>query len=659
MNYRKLLFASAFCFFIYFLPQNIFSGNIERANKYYEKYDYKFAIELYEKVMLKKPSLEVAQKLANCYRFINNTEAAEKAYATVLTFQNFEPVNYKYYADALKQNSRFAQAKENYLLYAAKVPEKADEATNLANSCDAAKMWAENPEPNVSIENELALNSEYSEFSPVKYKSGYVFVSDRWFVKNDASKKSESVYGWTGNPYLKLYESSGLATPNLSLMPSPVNNDSHNGPAVFTASGDTIYFSRTKAVTATKGKGKVIGRNYIYYSVKDGAQWKEPVEIPFNADASYSVQHPAISPDGNLLYFASDMPGGKGGMDIYSSRKNPDRTWSAPVNCGANINSSEDEGFPAIRPDGNMYFASKGHVGMGGLDIFISRGSYNEFAIAENLKSPINTSKDDFGILFLDDHSGLISSNRKGGRGLDDIYRFNISTAKSEVFVLAAEGKVIDKTKGLPLSGLLIHLVNVNTGKQVSVNTDAEGNFRFELEPEQDYIIKGDDERFFTRKEGQLSTRNVKESTTFSLKFELERSDGSYLVKLNNIHYDFDKWNIRPDAANELGRVVNFLNGTPNVNIEMRSHTDSRGPAVYNMYLSQKRAESAVEFLKNKGISSGRYTAVGLGETQLLNSCGDGVKCSREDHMKNRRTEFKVIMVKTEMNALNAYQASK
>jgi outer membrane protein OmpA-like peptidoglycan-associated protein len=659
MNYRKILFASAFCFFIYFLPQNIFSGNIERANKYYEKYDYKFAIELYEKVMLKKPTLEVAQKLANCYRFINNTEAAEKAYATVLTFQSFEPVNYKYYADALKQNSRFAEAKENYLLYAASVPEKAEEARNLANSCDAAKMWAENPEPNVSIENELALNSEYSEFSPVKYKSGYVFVSDRWFVKNDASKKTESVYGWTGNPYLKLYESSGLANANLSLMPSPVNNDSHNGPAVFTASGDTIYFSRTKAVTGTKGKGKVIGRNYIYYSVKDGAQWKEPVEIPFNADASFSVQHPAISPDGNLLYFASDMPGGKGGMDIYSSRKNADGTWSAPVNCGANINSGEDEGFPAIRPDGKMYFASKGHVGMGGLDIFISSGSYDEFEIAENLKSPINTSKDDFGILFLDDHSGLISSNRKGGRGLDDIYRFNISTPKADVLVLAAEGQVLDKSNGSPLSGLLIHLMNVNTGKQVSVNTDAEGNFRFELEPEQDYIIKGDDERFFTRKEGQLSTRNVKESTTFSLKFELDRSDGSYLVKLNNIHYDFDKWNIRPDAENELGRVVNFLNGTPNVNIEMRSHTDSRGPAVYNMYLSQKRAESAVEFLKNKGISSNRYTAVGLGETQLLNSCGDGVQCSREDHMKNRRTEFKVIRVQTEMNALNAYQARK
>mgnify|MGYP003296333186 CR=1 FL=1 len=236
MNYSKLLFASALCFFIYFLPQNIFSGNMEKANKYYEKYDYKIAIDLYEKLMVKKPSLEVAQKLANCYRFINNTDAAANAYAKVLTFPGFEPVNYKYYADALKQNSQFTLAKQNYLLYAQKVPEKAAEANILANSCDAAQMWAENPEPNVSIENELALNSEYSEFSPVKYKSGFVFVSDRWFVNDESSKKDESVYGWTGNPYLKLYESTGEAAPKLSLFPKPVNNEYHNGPAIFSAS---------------------------------------------------------------------------------------------------------------------------------------------------------------------------------------------------------------------------------------------------------------------------------------------------------------------------------------------------------------------------------------------------------------------------------------
>lgn len=655
MNYRKLVIAITFSFFIYFLPQNIFSDNIEKANKYYEKYDYKFAIDLYEKVMRKKPSLEVAQKLANCYRFVNNMEAAEVAYAKVLTFDGFEPINYRYYADALKQNSKFDKAKENYLLYAQAVPAMASEAGVLANSCDAAKMWAENPEPNVSVENELLLNSEYSEFSPVKYKAGYVFVSDRWFVKSEASKKDDEIYGWTGNPYLKLYESDGGSSPKLTVLPKPVNNEFHTGPAVFSASGDTIYFSRSEADNSKKGKGKIVGRNFIYYSVKENGEWKEPVALPFNSDASFSVQHPALSADGGVLYFASDMPGGKGGTDIYASRKNADGSWGSPVNCGANVNSKDDEGFPSVNGEGTLYFSSKGHVGMGGLDIFRATGSYNDFGIAENLKSPINSPKDDFGIMYLDNKTGLLSSNRNGGRGLDDIYRFNISTPKATTIpVLAVEGQVFDKADGSPLAELLIHLLNTNTGKQVSVLSDASGKFSFNLEPEQDYIIKGDDERYFTKQEGQLSTKGVKESTTFSVKFELERSDAAYLVRLNNIHYDFDKWNIRPDAANEMKRVVSFINNTPNVNIEMRAHTDSRGTAAYNQILSQKRAESAVSFLRNNGVNSDRYSAVGLGETQLLNSCGNSARCSEEDHQLNRRTEFKVVKVKPVISNLTA-----
>ena len=655
MNYRKLLIAITFSFFIYFLPQNIFSDNIEKANKYYEKYDYKFAIDLYEKVMRKKPSLEIAQKLANCYRFVNNMEAAEVAYAKVLSFEGFEPINYRYYADALKQNSKFDKAKENYLLYAQAIPAKAGEAAVWANSCDAAKMWAENPEPNVSIENELLLNSEYSEFSPVKYKTGYVFVSDRWFIKNKASKKGDEVYGWTGNPYLKLYETTGKSSPELSLLPKPVNNEFHTGPAAFSASGDTIYFSRSEADNSKKGKGKIVGRNFIYYSVKENNDWREPVSLPFNSDATFSVQHPALSPDGMLLYFASDMPGGKGGTDIYASRKMDDGSWGSPVNCGTNVNSADDEGFPSVSDEGTLYFSSKGHVGMGGLDIFSAKGSYNDFGIAENLRSPINSPKDDFGILYLSDQSGLLSSNRNGGRGLDDLYRFTISAPKAAATpILAVEGQVLDKADGSPLGELLIHLVNINSGKQVSVMSDASGKFRFDLEPEQDYIIKGDDDRYFTRQEGEISTRGVKESTTFSVKFELERSDAAYLVRLNNIHYDFDKWNIRPDAANEMNRVVSFINNTPNVNIEMRAHTDARGTAAYNQILSQKRAESAVAFLRNNGVGSERYTAVGLGETQLLNNCGNGTVCSEADHQLNRRTEFKVVKVKPVVSSLTA-----
>ena len=654
MNYKKILISSTFFFFIYFLPQNIFSDSIEKANKYYEKYDYKFAIDIYEKIMAKKPTLEIAQKLANCYRFINNTEAAESAYATVLSFPEFEPINYKYYADALKQNSKFDQAKQNYLLYAQNVPEKAEEAGKLANSCDAAKMWSENPEPNVSVENQLAMNSEYSEFSPVKYQSGFVFVSDRWFVQSPGQKDKKEVYGWTGNPYLKLYASEGGEVPELKLLPKPINNESHTGPAVFTANGDTVYFSRSVADKSKKGKGKVIGRNFIFYSVKEGNEWKEPVALPFNSDASFSVQHPALSPDGNILYFASDMPGGQGGTDIYASRKAADGAWGNPVNCGAGVNSTDDEGFPSVKADGKLYFSSKGHVGMGGLDIFSADGAYNDFGTAENLKSPINSPKDDFGILFLNDQSGLISSNRNGGRGLDDIYKFTTTELQANISVLAVEGQILDKVDGSPLGELLVHLINTNTGKQTSVLSDSSGRFRFELEHDQEYIVKGDDKLFFTRQEGQISTYNVKESTTFNVKFELERSDAVYLVRLNNIYYDFDKWNIRLDAANEMGRVVNFMNSNADVRIEMRAHTDERGTAAYNLILSQKRAESAIAYLQKNGIGTDRYSALGLGESELLNHCGTGSGCSEAEHQENRRTEFKVVKVKPALSNMTA-----
>jgi outer membrane protein OmpA-like peptidoglycan-associated protein len=408
-----------------------------------------------------------------------------------------------------------------------------------------------------------------------------------------------------------------------------------------------------------KGKGKVIGRNFIFYSVKSGNAWKEPVALPFNSDASFSVQHPAISPDGNILYFVSDMPGGQGGSDIYASRKAFDGTWENPVNCGANVNSGDDEGFPSVRTDGKLYFSSKGHVGMGGLDVFSASGIYNEFGMAENLKSPINSPKDDFGILFLNNQSGLISSNRNGGRGLDDIYRFTINSPKADVPVLAVEGQVLDKGNGRPLGELLVHLINTNTGKQTSVMSDYLGRFRFELAPDQNYIVKGDEKLFVTRQEGQISTYNVKESTTFNVRFELERSDAAYLVRLNNIHYDFDKWNIRLDAANEMGRVVDFMNSNTDVRIEMRAHTDERGTAAYNLILSQKRAESAIAYLQINGIGANRYTALGLGESELLNQCGDGFVCPEAEHQQNRRTEFKVVNVKNALSNMTASVARK
>jgi outer membrane protein OmpA-like peptidoglycan-associated protein len=652
MKFKKLLLTSLICSAVYFAPGDIFSDNIKEADRYYETYDYKLALNIYEKIMTKKPSLEVAQKLANCYRFVNDSKNAEKAYAKVLTYPAAEAINYKYYADALKQNGKFEEAKKNYLLFGEKLPSKLEEATRLANSTEVGRMWAENPDPNVKIENVQSLNSENAEFSPVKFKDDLVFTSDRWFVRSaQDKKKKEEIFGWTGNPYLKLYHATGKAADfKVDLMPT-LNQQYHTGPAVFSATGDTVYFTLTEA---SKGKKKTsLQTKKIYYSTKTGTTWAAPKPINLN-NQTYSIQHPALSPSGAILYFASDMPGGNGGMDIYASQRQADGTWGTPVNCGTNVNSSDDDVFPVIRQDGQLYFSSKGHVGMGGLDIFTSKGAYNQFDLAENLKAPMNSPNDDFGINFTDDLNGYLSSNRPGGMGLDDIYRFSItpsieqkgdSKSDSAALFFAIDGEVVDKSTGTILSNVEVILLNKTTNQQVSTLSDVQGKFHFDLEPGMEYVVTGNQAQYYSKQEGSISTVGLTEPTVFNVKFELERSKDTYMVKLKNIYYNFNKWSIRPDAAKELRKVAAFMTNMPNVNVELRSHTDSRGRSIYNKWLSQKRAQSAVNYLIRQGIGTSRLTAMGLGETELLNRCGNGVSCSLKEHQINRRTEFKVIKI--------------
>lgn len=639
-------------------PKMLKSDDLGKANKYYEKYDYKFAIDIYEKLLEKSPSLEVAQKLANCYRFVNNTIAAERAYATVLTFPGFDPINYIYYAGILKQNGKFDQAKRNYLMYAERVPEKSDYAVKLANSCDAARLWLQNPDVNVDIENENSFNSEHSDFSPIAYANGFLIISDRWFLKSPENDKNAKVYGWTGNSFLKIYQAeqakdSAAGVMQLTLLPEQINDKYHNGPATLNADGSAIYFTRAGVaddVDLKKAKD-VVFRKTIYLASKINGIWSEATPFPYNSPYEYSVQHPALSPDGNILYFASDMPGGFGGMDLYYSEKSSNG-WSKPINCGNIINSDEDEVFPFVRKDGTLYFSSRGHITIGGLDIFSSKGDKNSWKEPENLKSPYNSTRDDFGIFFFQDNlSGYLSSNRPGGKGADDIYRF-YQKPKEQFY--AVEGKVNEKGTGNPLSGLKIFLINKKTGEEKTTISAEDGSFKFALEKETDYTVRGDMDKFFSRQEGDITTKGATESTVFNVKFEVEKVEEAYLVRLKNIYYDFNKYNIRKDAEPELNKVVAFLNNTPSVNIELRSHTDARGKAAYNLKLSELRAASAKDYLKNKGIGKERLSSKGFGESQLLNTCADGVKCSDEEHQLNRRTEFKVVKVSPVLSYLPA-----
>lgn len=650
----------------YFIPFRLLSDDLGKANKYYERYDYQYAIEIYESIISDKPTLEVAQKLANCYRFVNKSIEAEKAYATVLTFPGFDPINYIYYAEALKQNGKFEQAKKSYLIYAERMPAKSDEAVRLANGCDAARLWLDNPDIDVTMINQEGFNSEYSDFSPIPYKKGFIFTSDRQFLKTIYNKKNKSkkIYGWTGNPFLKLYQAENQNDTldgdlKLTLMPIEINDQYHAGPATLTADGKLMYFTKSgivndPSVDANKIKDLVM-KKAIYYSIRLGnGAWSPAVSFPYNSPYKYSIQHPALSPDGKILYFASDMPGSMGGMDIFYC-ENTGSGWTKPKNCGPAINTTQDEVFPYVRKDGKLYFSSRGHITIGGLDIFTADGTKSEWTEAENLKAPYNSPKDDFGICFFEDNlTGFISSNRAGGKGSDDIYQF--SQRPKEKLFFAVEGDVVEKGTENPMSGVKVFLINKNTGEQSELISQENGKFKFDLLPETDYLVRGDITKYFSRQEGEISTKGAKESTVYNVKFEVEKGEDSYIVKLNNIYYDFDKFNIRKDAEPELMKVLNFMNATPNVNVELRSHTDARGKAEYNMWLSEKRAQSAKNYLLTKGAEKDRLTAKGYGETLLINKCADGVKCTKEEHQLNRRTEFKVVKINPTISYVPKYK---
>lgn len=643
MTFKKFFRVFALLLIVSLAPSVLFSDDIKEADKLYKQLDYKYALEIYEKIMQANPSMEVAQKIANCYRFINNTEAAEIWYKKALTYPTANSENYKFLAEALKQNGKFEEAAANYKSWGEKVPAYLTEAEKQANICIVAKTWSENPDIGAVIKNEIGFNSENSDFSPAKFGEDIVLISDRW----QKNRKGEEVYGWTGNPYLKIY-SVGTTSKKVDILKGTINKGFHSGPLAVYPGLDTIIF--TRAVMSTNKKIKVgdVGKQYLLTAVKKDGEWTAKEKLPFNTEGLFSVQHPALSPDGKILYFSSDMPGGLGGMDLYFSEKLPNGSWTQPQNCGDQINTPTDDVFPTVRADGKFYFASKGHIGMGGLDIFSAVGEKNSFKNVENLRAPLNSSKDDFGILFnADNKTGYLSSNRNGGVGLDDIYQFRtgIKAEPKPQNVFAVNGLVLEKGTNTPISGLEVLLINKNNGTETKVLSDAEGKFNFALEKETDYTIKGNPLQYFTSQSGEISTKGTNQSTIYDIRFELERSKDVFTVKLNNIFYDFNKFNIRKDAFADLNKVYDFMGSMPNVRMELVAHTDARGTEAYNQILSEKRAQSALDYLVNKGTPSNRLAAVGKGETELLNQCSDGVKCTQAQHQLNRRTEFKIVKV--------------
>ncbi len=610
---------------------------LKSADREFSAFNFSTAIKLYQQAYDAKPSMKTAERLAESYLNMRNYREAERWYAMLANQDEAVTDHILKYGHVLRNNSKFREAKAQYQRVAAKSDNvlSAGDLAVLYASCDSAVVWLENPIKAVEVRNEKRLNSEQAEFGAVKGPDGLIFASDRF----EGAAKPDVIYGWTGNPYLAMYKFENNSVQKIAAQWGDGAN--HFGPATFSTKQNEVYFAVTRTPTREEKRqaNKDITVNIeIFSNSLDAENWGEnATPFRYNNITQWSVGDPFLSPSGDTLYFTSDMPGGYGGTDIYYVTRQGGGSWGDAVNLGEKVNTIANERFPGIDNKGDFYFSSEGHVGMGGLDVYrLDKGSRQII----NLGYPFNSPYDDFAIRFDKEMEGYFASNRSAGMGADDIYWFNLD----KKIQIDLAGGVYNIKTNLPVAGAQVTLTPVGEeSNAVTLNADQEGKFKFNLAEETDYQLMATQTGFREAQPLNFTTKGIDSTTTLTKDIMLQPVEVKEVVVLRNIYFDFDKSDIRPDAALELDKILAFLNSDPNVKIELSAHTDSRGSSDYNMKLSQRRADSAVEYLVSKGISKDRLVAKGYGFTRLVNQCAKGVECTEEEHQWNRRVEFVVI----------------
>jgi peptidoglycan-associated lipoprotein len=633
---------------IYFLSAVLFAGCAElykqKADRNFDGYRYQKAVRFYNKSLDRRELAGTRQNLAQAYLKTNNTEAAEEEYKIIVNSHACRPEDRMNYARMLMSNQKYAEA-ENVLRAYLKDRPGDNIAGMMLGSCYSVND--RKIDTSLYTLKVVSLPEMTNSFSPVLYKNGIVFTADK------PEKVKSKLYPWTGASYLDLYYMEKDASGNWKepeILKGDIAGKFHQGTATFNSTGNMVYFTSSNY----KNKNRLaettdkFSNLYIYSAKLVDGKWTDIEELPFNSE-QYSVGHPSLAPDDKTLYFVSDMPGGFGGTDIYVSHLENGQ-WSQPQNLGPVVNTQGNEMFPYIAKDGILYFSSNAHNSMGGLDVFMTFYNGQGWQVPENLNYPLNSKGDDFGyVLTKDGKAGYVSSSRNSS---DKLYQFEKHDP-----TLTLQGLVTIKGKGSVIEGAKITLYNLTTNTKEETFTDKNGHYFIALKVQSDYKVLASKENFMSKSEA-VSTMGQKISKEYYQDFQLEEIVLQKPIVLENIYYDFDKWNIRPDAAKELDKFVIVLKDNPRIRIEMGSHTDCRGTYKYNMVLSDKRAMAAVQYLVSRGIDASRMTWKGYGESVPVNNCtcepnntGPGATCTEEQHQQNRRTEFKVIEVKKQ--ALN------
>lgn len=659
----RALFISALFFIFSPASAQAQSRRMAAADEAFNSFQYNIAVNRYKKVYSRTKSRpekdRISFQMAECYRMMNNTKRAEVTYRRIIKsdFARKNPITYLHYADMLKAAEKYDDAKDYYILYSENVPED-PRGSNGVKSCELAAEWIKNP-TKFSITNVKKLNSKSDDFAPTyadKFYNALIFTSTR------EGSTGKGLDDWTGQNFSDLFLSrqdrkSEWSEPALADTEGKINTSSNEGAPAFNDKFSALYFTRCSNAEdeATNCKIIVIKRT--------GKGWGEPQVLNLGSDSTVTNGHPAISKDELTLVFSSDRKGGQGGKDLWiATRKSAADDFNKPLNIGALVNTPGDEVFPFFKNDTTLYFASNGHPGLGGLDIFKTLKRDGEWIEPINLEIPVNSNADDFGIIFQPgEEQGFLSSNRKGGRGGDDIYYFI-----NPPLVFTLQGTVKDELTLQFIPMATVRLAG-SDGTSVDAKTDPKGFYSFsksQIKPNTTYELTVLKDNYFNKKAAE-TTVGLEKNKDFVIDFLLEPIPEKPVV-LPDILYDLAKWDLKPQYQDSLQGLIKTLLENETVVVELASHTDARDTDERNDILSQRRAESVVNYLIDRGIDPERLVAKGYGERVprtmvkdvnkdgflfktgivLTESFIDSLKSTPEKeaaHALNRRTEFRVL----------------
>jgi len=612
----------SFCFV------NAQDSSTKRADKLFDRFEFVKAAEKYlELVEDGNENDYIIRKLADSYYNIYASKEAEKWYGKIL--KNKDPEVIYRYSQMLKANGKYKESNKWMSSFSEMRPydSRAIAFKNTPNYID--KIIGRGKKFNIQ---NIDINSEYSDFGSIIIDKKIYFTSSR-----NTDRKS---YGWNDEPFLDIYSSTinekgSFLEPNLL---EELNSKFHEGILSFSADGNTIYFTREsfyeKEFEKSEENKNKYGQSYIYKATKLKDKFNIIESLDIN-DPSFSNKNPMVSPDGKFLYFSSNRPGGFGMYDIYRASINDDGTLSNPENLGQNVNSEGQEGFPFLSNDNVLYFSSDGHLGIGGLDVFYSRNIDGKWSNVRNVGIPVNSGADDFAFIIDEENeNGFVSSNRPGGVGKDDIYALKKIKPICDILL---ESTVVDSKTNNPIETAL---TSISDGTGIIENTkesNADGLVAYILECDDEFNLVASKEGYETKSIAVKLTENDPPMLTIMLD-PIEELIVDTKVELNNIYFDFDKFNITSKAAFELDKLIAIMNKYPEMKITVESHTDSRGSSSYNKGLSERRAKATVQYVISKGIGEDRLKAIGMGEDVSLFDCSKG--CNEEQHSQNRRSEF-------------------